>query len=110
MLKFALALLALVSIGRAQEGSAETVLAQAVKSPGITVVHLWAPWCPNCKAEITGGGWSHFISASPDVKFVFVTVWSEDPGTELLKKYGLAGAPNLTVLVHPNASRKDHER
>ena len=30
-------------------------MGEAVKSPGITVVHFWATWCPNCQAELKEG-------------------------------------------------------
>ena len=35
---------------------AEQQLAEAVKAPDLSVVHLWAPWCSNCQAELKSGG------------------------------------------------------
>ena len=84
----------------------EQQLADATKSPKITVVHLWAPWCPNCKAELAGGAWSGFIAANSDVNFVFVTVWNPTDGREVLEKNGVGGERNFELLLHPNGSRK----
>lgn len=80
----------------------------AVKSPEVTIVHLWAPWCPNCKAELTRGGWKGFLEANPDVKVIFVTVWSGDKGDgrPVLEQNGVGSQPNFTLLLHPNPSRK----
>ncbi len=86
----------------------EQQVAEAVKSPKLTVVHLWAPWCPNCKAELEDGGWKKFIEANPDTQFVFVTVrrGEEGDGKALLAKYGVGPQKNLQLLVHPNGVRK----
>jgi thiol-disulfide isomerase/thioredoxin len=39
---------------RADDGTAafEQSIAAATKSDKVTVVHFWAPWCPNCKHEL----------------------------------------------------------
>jgi thiol-disulfide isomerase/thioredoxin len=87
----------------------EQQLAAATKSSSVTVVHLWAPWCSNCKAELANGGWSGFIAANPDVNFVFVTFWNKADGHELLEKNGVGGQKNFRLLLHPNASRKHGE-
>ena len=55
---------------------AEQQLAEAIKAPGLSVVHLWAPWCSNCQAELKTGGWLKTINENPQVKFYFVTVWN----------------------------------
>ena len=55
---------------------AEQQIAEAVKSPDLRVVHLWAPWCSNCQAELKSGGWLKAIKANPQVKFLFVSVWN----------------------------------
>ncbi len=90
----------------------EQQVAQEVKSSGVTVVHLWAPWCPNCKAELAKGGWSSFLTVNPDVNFIFVTVWSGDSGDgrSLLAQNGVGEQKNFQLLVHPNASRKKGEQ
>ncbi len=88
----------------------EQQLAAATQSAGVTVVHFWAPWCPNCKAELANGGWSGFIAAHPDVHFVFVTIWNPVDGHELLEKSGVGAEKNFQLLLHPNASRKRGEK
>ena len=70
------------------------------------MVHFWAPWCPNCKAELANGGWSGFIAANPDVNFVFVTIWNPTDGRELLEKNGVGAEKNFQLLLHPNGSRE----
>jgi thiol-disulfide isomerase/thioredoxin len=32
------------------ESPAEQKILEAIKSPDLSVVHLWAPWCSNCQA------------------------------------------------------------
>jgi thiol-disulfide isomerase/thioredoxin len=82
--------------------TAESQAAEAVKAPGLTVVHLWAPWCGNCKAEMKSGGWTKMVNDHPDVRFVFVSVWnSGDDGIAALKTYGLGDQANVTVLADP---------
>ena len=90
----------------------EQQVAEAVKSSRVTVVHLWAPWCPNCSAELAKSGWSSFIGLNPDVDFIFVTVWGGDSGDgrALLEKNGVGTQPNFQLLVHPNVSRKKADK
>jgi thiol-disulfide isomerase/thioredoxin len=83
----------------------EQQLADATRSEAVTVVHFWAPWCSNCKAELANGGWSGFIAANPDVNFVFVTIWNPTDGRELLEKNGVGAEKNFQLLLHPNGSR-----
>lgn len=83
----------------------EDTVAAEVAKPQITVVHLWAPWCPNSQAENADNGWSKFIAANPAVQFVFVTVRSSDDGKAYLAHHGVGGQPNLIVLHHPNHVR-----
>ncbi len=91
---------------RAAELSAmELQVAEAVKSRKVTVVHLWASWCPNCEAEFRGGGWKKFVDANPSVNFIFVTVRDEKDGAAVLAKYGLSGQTNFGHFQHPNSSR-----
>lgn len=101
-----LALFSLAIVGRAAELlPIEQQVTEMVKAPSVTVVHFWATWCPNCRAENTSGGWKTFVEANPNVKVVFVTVRDDKSGAEELTKYGLGGQKNFTVLQHPNASR-----
>ena len=81
---------------------AETSVSEAIKSPELTVVHLWAPWCSNCLAELKSGGWSKMVKENPQVKFCFVSVWNNgEDGREMLKKYQLAEQPNVVILADP---------
>jgi len=61
---------------RAESPADQAVLA-AIKSPQTTVVHLWAPWCSNCQAELKSGGWTKTIKDNPQVKFYFVSVCND---------------------------------
>jgi thiol-disulfide isomerase/thioredoxin len=88
----------------------EQHLADTTKSASVTVVHFWAPWCPNCRAELANGGWSGFIAANPDVNFVFVTIWNPTDGRDLLEKNGVGAERNFQLLLHPNASRARGEK
>ncbi|HVU33101.1 MAG TPA: hypothetical protein VHE61_06680 [Opitutaceae bacterium] len=90
----------------------EQQVAAAVKAPGVTIVHLWAPWCPNCKAELEHHGWTAFLAANPGVNVIFVTVWAGDQGDghALLAKYGVGDQANFRLLLHPNPSRRDADR
>jgi thiol-disulfide isomerase/thioredoxin len=66
----------------------------------VTVVHLWAPWCSNCQAELKSGGWTKTVKDNPDVKFYFVSVWnSGEDGRAMLAKHELAQEPNVTILA-----------
>jgi thiol-disulfide isomerase/thioredoxin len=103
--------LALTPLSRADDGTAafEQKIAEATKSSKVTVVHFWAPWCPNCKHELANGGWSTFIAANPNVNFIFVTTWNAVDGHELLEKNGVGAEPNFQLYLHPNHSRKRGE-
>ncbi len=95
-----------VSADEAPVSSVERQIAEATKSPRVTVVHFWAPWCSNCRTELANGGWSRFIAGNPDVNFVFVTIWNPVDGRDVLEKNGVGGEKNFQLLLHPNASRK----
>ncbi len=82
--------------------TAEQQVADAIKSPELTVVHLWAPWCSNCKAELKSGGWTKVVQENPQVKFYFVSVWNGgEDGRPLLKQYEIADQPNVIILADP---------
>lgn len=85
-------------------------VADAIKSSEITIVHLWAPWCTNCMVELKDGGWTSFIEANPEVHFIFVTVWSDKDGRDVLEKSGVAEKANVTILSHPNTKRSGSDR
>jgi thiol-disulfide isomerase/thioredoxin len=84
----------------------EREVAEMVKSPDVTIVHFWAPWCPNCIAELKSGGWKEFVEKNPKVKVVFITVRDERDGAAELKKFGLGPQKNFVHLQHPNPSRR----
>jgi thiol-disulfide isomerase/thioredoxin len=87
---------------------AEQQLSEAIKAPGLSVVHLWAPWCSNCQAEMKSGGWLKTVKANPEVKFYFVSVWnSGDDGRAMLTKFELANLPNVTILADPGPRKGD---
>jgi thiol-disulfide isomerase/thioredoxin len=66
----------LAAISLRAESPAEQKVLEAIKSPGLSVVHLWAPWCSNCQAELKTGGWLKTVKDNPEVHFYFVSVWN----------------------------------
>jgi thiol-disulfide isomerase/thioredoxin len=89
----------------------EQRLGEAVASEEITVVHLWASWCPNCSNEHGHEGWKRFIEANPDVTVIFVSVWgSAEDDAAFLAKYGLGNQANLRIMRHPNQTRRGKDR
>src|SRR3954465_1930323 len=78
----------------------EQQVAEASKAPGLSVVHLWAPWCSNCQAELKSGGWLKMVKDNPQVKFYFVSVWNGgEDGRPMLQKFQLTDQPNVTILA-----------
>ncbi|MEP6936906.1 MAG: thioredoxin [Chthoniobacterales bacterium] len=81
---------------------AEQQVIDAIKIPGLTVIHLWAPWCSNCQAELKSGGWLKMVKDNPETRFVFVSVWNAgEDGRAMLKKFEIADEPNVTVAADP---------
>ena len=81
---------------------AEQQVAEAIKAPNLSIVHLWAPWCSNCQAEMKSGGWLKTVKENPEVKFYFVSVWNGgDDGRAMLAKHELANQPNVVILADP---------
>jgi thiol-disulfide isomerase/thioredoxin len=88
---------------------AEQQVVNAIKAPALSIVHLWAPWCSNCQAELKSGGWTKMVKDNPEVKFYFVSIWnSGDDGRATLAKYDLAQQPNVTVLADPGPRGTEH--
>ena len=93
----------------AASSSVEQQITEAVKAQNISVVHLWAPWCSNCQAELKSGGWLKTVKENPAVKFYFVSVWNKgEDGRALLAKYELSGQPNVVILADPGPRGPDH--
>lgn len=114
-LRWVLGAMAVLTWARAEPSHAgwldvEEQVAAVTAGPQVTVVHFWAPWCPNSRAELTPDGWATFVASNLDVKFVFVTMWSADDGKALLAESGVEDRGNLLLLHHPQASRKAGER
>ena len=87
---------------------AEQQLAEAIKAPVLSVVHLWAPWCSNCQAELKSGGWLKMVKKNPTTKFYFVSVWnSGDDGRAMLTKFQLADQTNVTIVADPGPRSGD---
>src|SRR5262245_40644923 len=108
MLRFLIltAVLATTSLGA--ESSAEQQILEASKSSDPCVVHLWAPWCSNCQAELKSGGWLKIARDNPKVKFYFVSVWNNgEDGRALLQKFQITDQPNVTVLADPGPRKGD---
>jgi thiol-disulfide isomerase/thioredoxin len=88
--------------------STQQKVTDAIKSPDLTVVHLWAPWCSNCQAELKTGGWTKILNENPNVKFYFVSIWNDgQDGRAMLKKFNIADQPNITILADPGPRRGD---
>jgi len=105
-------LMVLVWSGRAESvAEFEAKLFEQVSNEDISVVHLWASWCPNCVNEHKEDGWQNFIEAHPDITFYFVSVWgSAEDDAATLAKHGLGDQPNLKILRHPNQTRRGEQR
>lgn len=88
--------------------SAEQTVREGIKAPDISVVHLWAPWCSNCQAELKSEGWLKMVKANPQVKFYFVSVWNDGgDGKSMLQRFQIADQPNVTILADPGPRRGD---
>ena len=88
--------------------NAEKTVLEAIKSPGLSIVHLWAPWCSNCQAELKSGGWLKMVKNNSQVKFYFVSVWNDGGnGISMLQRFQIAGQPNVTILADPGPRRGD---
>jgi thiol-disulfide isomerase/thioredoxin len=110
ILRFAILATAMTNISLSAQSLAEQKVLDAIKLPGLSVVHLWAPWCSNCQAELKKGGWLKTVKENPDVKFYFVAVWNDGgDGKTMLQKFQIAEQPNVTVLADPGPRRGDNK-
>jgi len=107
ILRLAVATLFAFTSLRGASPAEEQVLA-GIKSSDISIVHLWAPWCSNCQAELKTGGWLSTIKANPHVKFYFVSVWDDgQDGRAMLQRFQIADQPNVNILADPGPRRGD---
>ena len=92
----------------AATNAAEVEIAAAIRAANapVSVVHFWAPWCPNCLAEMKNGAWSDFVAKNPGTHFYFVALWNGgEDGRAALTKAGIGEQGNVTILADPNPSR-----
>jgi hypothetical protein len=106
ILRFAIVATLLAFTCLRAEAPAEQQIAATIKSPELSIVHLWAPWCSNCQAELKGGGWLKTIKDNPQVKFYFVSVWNDgQDGRAMLQRFQIADQPNVRILADPGPRR-----
>jgi thiol-disulfide isomerase/thioredoxin len=107
-MKIVAALSILLTASAFAASPAEQQVADATKAPGLTVVHLWAPWCSNCQAELKSGGWLKTVKENPNVKFLFVSVWNGgNDGHAMLEKFQIADQPNVAIAADPGPRSGD---
>jgi thiol-disulfide isomerase/thioredoxin len=100
----------LVATSLRAESPAEQKVLAAIKTPELTVVHLWAPRCSNCQAELKSGGWSKIANENPNVKFCFVSIWNDgQDGHAMLKKFNIGDQPNVMILADPGPRRGENK-
>jgi thiol-disulfide isomerase/thioredoxin len=108
MKRIAAVVLSLFCVSAIAASPIEQQVSDVTKMPGVSVVHLWAPWCSNCLAELKSGGWPKIIKDNPDTQFVFVSIWNAgDDGRAMLKRHEIADQPNVTILADPGPRRGD---
>jgi thiol-disulfide isomerase/thioredoxin len=99
-----------VPASRGEPSPAEQKILDAIKSPDLSVVHLWAPWCSNCQAELKSGGWLKMAKENQQVKFYFVSVWNDgEDGRAILQKFQITDQPNVTILADPGPRKGDNK-
>jgi thiol-disulfide isomerase/thioredoxin len=103
------AFISVIGVASLRADSAEQQIINAVKAPNISVVHLWAPWCSNCQAELKSGGWTRLIKDNPNVHFYFVSVWNGgEDGGPMLQKFDVMNQPNVTVVADSGPRGQNH--
>ena len=103
-----LILIAVMAGALSAETRPEDEVLTAIKSPQTTVVHLWAPWCSNCQAELKSGGWLKMAKENPKTRFIFVSVWNNgNDGRGMLEKFGLTNQANVTIMADPGPRTGD---
>ena len=80
----------------------EAAIAEAIARPGVHVVHFWAPWCGNSRAEFENG-LAEVVEAHPDVSFAFVTIWNDArDGADRLARYGIDPSDRVAIYAQPD--------
>src|SRR4029453_12161297 len=109
ILRLSLSLALMAASSYAQSPTEQKIL-EAIKSRDLGVVHLWAPWCSNCQAELKSGGWLKMIKENSQVKFYFVSVWNDGgDGHAMLQKFQMTDQPNVTILADPGPQKGDNK-
>jgi len=86
----------------ADRTAVEAAVAERVVAEGVHVVHFWAPWCGNSRAELEGGLYEA-VEAHPDVTFSFVTIWNDaEDGADRLARYGIEASDHVFVAAQPD--------
>lgn len=86
---------------------AEEQVQNVIANDGLHVVHFWAPWCSNSKAELKNG-WASLVRDNPNVTFTFITVWNDGKaGTAVLDEYDLPD--RVTTVAQPDLGPSDNE-
>ena len=87
---------------RGDRTATELAVAETIEAPGVHVVHFWAPWCGNSKAELENGLYE-VVEAHPDVTFSFVTIWNDgEDGAGRLARYGVEPSDHVFVYAQPD--------
>ena len=80
----------------------ERAVEAAIAQPGVHVVHFWAPWCGNSRAEFEAG-WYEVVEANPDVSFSFVAIWNDGrDSADRLARYGITAGDHVAVYAQPD--------
>ena len=80
----------------------EAAVAERIAGEGVHVVHFWAPWCGNSRAEFEAG-WYQVVEAHPDVTFSFVTIWNDGhDGADQLARWGISASDHVFVHAQPD--------
>ena len=80
----------------------EHAVAATIAEPGVHVVHFWAPWCGNSRAEFEAG-WYEVVEANPDVSFAFVAIWNDGrDSADRLARYGITPGGHVAVYAQPD--------
>ena len=80
----------------------EDAVETTISGPGVHVVHFWAPWCGNSRAEFEAG-WYEVVEANPDVSFSFVAIWNDGRASEdRLARWGIVPADHVSIYAQPD--------